>query len=727
MADNNKRDSSKKSAKNKTKRRKLADDTVALPSTSYKDDLSEGSSSEVESQSSDAIDESSSEDEEHDISNLKQEEVNLEFEGFAVESDDFQGIKAFLKQLFVMLPMNISSLADAITTQSYLGSTLKMTDDEEGTVYGITTLLDLTKETEFRQELYKSILQKCKEAEIDKVKRLEELLSNDLGFLINERFINIPAEVSVPMYTSLQMEMKEAISMKQFNKIDYVLFIAKSVKTNDNSESNDMNDDKASLKMSHGNKRKKTRQKNDMLQFINAEDEIFYKESCFSFSYSVTKSTGFAVSGNWDVSDNTMNTFRTVVVCYAATLILRFHSVASLFLSFPEEANDIMEACQAVEREISKLLLRYETLEDNYSKLDDLIQHIEDINKGLCQAPSDSALSPLQSHIITACGKKVKDGIQRFSTEHKELHSCVSKVGKAVDRNFVSDFTGTTQEGIFDGEESRFLTEAICEHLLRKGPVFVADMLIQEASLQIEEKQKEPFAELNRILDECKNHNLEPALKWVESKRDELDAKNSPLEFKLHRLKFIDLIVKGDCTEALAYSKNFSRFRDNLKEIQKLMACFAFVKVGLENSPYAELLDSINWLEINDILAKEACTLMGLSVSSPLEVSVTAGCVALPTLLQIKQVMKQRQCSGVWSSKEELPVEIEVGDEYRFHSIFACPILRQQCGRTNPPMRLICGHAISKDALNKLVGGNKLKCPYCPMEMDPQHAQQLRF
>ena len=55
-------------------------------------------------------------------------------------------------------------------------------------------------------------------------------------------------------------------------------------------------------------------------------------------------------------------------------------------------------------------------------------------------------------------------------------------------------------------------------------------------------------------------------------------------------------------------------------EIQRLMGCFAFMRVGLENSPYADLLDPVNWLEINDILAKDACSLLGLSISSPLEV-----------------------------------------------------------------------------------------------------------
>ena len=49
------------------------------------------------------------------------------------------------------------------------------------------------------------------------------------------------------------------------------------------------------------------------------------------------------------------------------------------------------------------------------------------------------------------------------------------------------------------------------------------------------------------------------------AKRDELNSRNSPLEFKLHRLKFIDLLRNGRCKEALNYAKNFSRFREHLK------------------------------------------------------------------------------------------------------------------------------------------------------------------
>ena len=69
---------------------------------------------------------------------------------------------------------------------------------------------------------------------------------------------------------------------------------------------------------------------------------------------------------------------------------------------------------------------------------------------------------------------------------------------------------------------------------------------------------------------------------------------------------------------------------------------------------------------------------------------------------------------------------------------------------TNPPVRLVCGHAISKDAMKKLVSHSRrcddnssalinflsylcltlcsrLKCPYCPMEMLEGDVQEIKF
>lgn len=95
-------------------------------------------------------------------------------------------------------------------------------------------------------------------------------------------------------------------------------------------------------------------------------------------------------------------------------------------------------------------------------------------------------------------------------------------------------------------------------------------------------------------------------------------------------------------------------------DIQQLMACLLYTKTGLDNSPYAYLLDPVHWIDICDLFARDACALLGLSLESPLQVCITAGCIALPSLLQIKQVIQQKQVPGVWSSKDELPVSLDL-------------------------------------------------------------------
>lgn len=68
---------------------------------------------------------------------------------------------------------------------------------------------------------------------------------------------------------------------------------------------------------------------------------------------------------------------------------------------------------------------------------------------------------------------------------------------------------------------------------------------------------REPFTELNNILDSLKNRDLEPALIWATAHHENLEANNSALEFKLHRLKFIELLKQGSIyqQEAIAYAR----------------------------------------------------------------------------------------------------------------------------------------------------------------------------
>ncbi|KAJ8982327.1 hypothetical protein NQ317_006673 [Molorchus minor] len=392
-----------------------------------------------------------------------------------------------------------------------------------------------------------------------------------------------------------------------------------------------------------------------------------------------------------------------------------------------------MEACLAVEKEVDRVFSKFGGINDHARRvLSDLISQIQSLKDEYQNAGEDHVLTGIQVDILKQNMTKIKETVSKLATDHRDLHSTVSKVGKAIDRNFVSDFAATSRDSVFTSPEKvNLINKVICQHYYRQGMHDVAEELAKESDISTEPQEKEPFTELNHILDHLKNKDLEPALAWATAHRDSLEAQNSSLEFMLHRLRFIELLRQGAThqTDAICYARtHFRKFvHRHEKDIQTLMGMLLYVPNGINSSPYSCLLDSEMWIEIYELFIRDACQLLGVCVNSPLTTSINAGCTAIPALLNIKQVMMQRQVSGIWNGKDELPIEIDLGTENRYHSMFACPILRQQSTQFNPPMRLICGHVISRDALNKLCNGNKLKCPYCPMEQSPSEARLIYF
>ncbi|KAH9510837.1 E3 ubiquitin-protein transferase rmnd5a [Dermatophagoides farinae] len=388
-------------------------------------------------------------------------------------------------------------------------------------------------------------------------------------------------------------------------------------------------------------------------------------------------------------------------------------------------------AIENVEKETEKVLHKFKSLKDHGDKnLSELIQQIESYQRDLSILTSpDCPLTDIQCQLLL---DNTRNTISQFSTEHRDIHSSVSRIGKAIDKNFISDYVCVGNESLFDqGKNNEILNKVIVEHFLRQGRSDIAEKLIQESKLDIDTNDKIPYIKMNKILDALRNRNLQPALEWAQTHRDQLVKSNSDFEFKLHRLQFIELLRGGieNQWKLITYSRShFTPFAQRYQaEIKALMGSLMYLRSGIEKSPYQYLLDPNNWVEICHMFTKEACSLLEVSVDSPLSVTFNAGCIALPALINIKQAIQQRNVNDVWSSRDELPIEIDVTRKCHYHSIFACPILRQQSCDSNPPMRLQCGHVISRDALNKLSNGSKLKCPYCPAEQNPADARLIYF
>jgi len=263
------------------KRRNVEEDPNEVPSSD--DDEEIDSDEEFE----DGDDDGEEEDEAMGV------EMNVNFDAQTATDSDFHGIKRLLQQLFLKANVNLSALTDVILGQNHVGSVIKqapLDEDEEDEdemesdavdeVFGISTVINLTHRLTHEaknapsegdkaiKQLVNLLVDKSdKNGGPVQTKTLQAFLTDKekhTGWLLNERFVNIPAQISLPLYDSLRDEMHSACAKGQKFKFDYFLLLSKALKEK-------------------GAKKKDQEE----LIFTNGEEELFQEECAFSFAFSV--------------------------------------------------------------------------------------------------------------------------------------------------------------------------------------------------------------------------------------------------------------------------------------------------------------------------------------------------------------------------------------------------------------------------------------------------------
>ena len=309
--------------------------------------------------------------------------------------------------------------------------------------------------------------------------------------------------------------------------------------------------------------------------------------------------------------------------------------------------------------------------------------------------------------------------------EEKEMQTLWNKFSKSIDRQYKSSLETVILSPSFTSRGT-LINWILAHHFLRQGRFDLFQVFSDEAKIELSNDIKEPFRQMFEIVDSFRQRNLNLAIQWAQERRELLNARNSSLEFELHRLRFLQLIAAHEIEQALTYSKTFLMAfvgGQHFKEVQRLMGCLLYLN-RLDRSPYADLFSSVVWDRTEYLFTRECCAIMGLPYESPLYITLMVGSVAIPILLKMSTVMKNVE----WSQKDELPVEIPLSRDWRYHSIFICPVSKEQQRDDNPPMMMPCGHVVLKESLMRLAkGGNKFKCPYCPSESTPAQAKSVYF
>lgn len=400
---------------------------------------------------------------------------------------------------------------------------------------------------------------------------------------------------------------------------------------------------------------------------------------------------------------------------------------------------------------------------EQLEKRGNLAKTIQDVQKtiDLLQGARDSVASNPDTAAMTMAKLKqpVKQSFDKLDDDLREVNKGLNQYSKALDKKFKKTALPTaSSEPLADQPD--LINRAIVMHLLREGKFEVANTLVAQLNERsqsseddaMSERKPRPignvgdaikswvqelaypeaweeeggmemgsptgrergwlqrkFTEMYHILDALRNqHDLGPAIEWARTHSRELEQRGSNLEFELGRLKFVELFTSEDVMSddpwegslrALEYAQTvFPTFSSRyVRETSNLLGSLAF-SVNLEQSPYESLFyNQSAWEEASASFTREFCGLLGLSEKSPLYTAVTAGGIALPILEKVERVMAQTR--GQWTSVNELPVETPLPPSFKFHSIFVCPVSKEQGTDANPPMMLPCGHALAKESL----------------------------
>ena len=329
-----------------------------------------------------------------------------------------------------------------------------------------------------------------------------------------------------------------------------------------------------------------------------------------------------------------------------------------------------------------------------------------------------------------------KEAASILSESQKDLYSSLSKFQKFYEKQKYSktELNDVWEHPLIDSD--LLVNQAIATHFVVSGKKACLDAFLKEAQMtdpaQIDILSTR-FADLTRISSALEESNLYPALEWAIQNKIALQSQKSTFEFQLHKQIFISNIKSGD---ALQYAKlnfpQFAGFHD--REIQRLMC--AILYKDLSKSPYKDLVDPSIPAKLLLKFRQDFASLAGMSsgifqsyLESPLLTATTVGTNAFPTIIKMAAIVKGK--AGIeWSCKNELPVEIPLLDHQRFHSVFSCPVSKEQSTEINPPMLMLCGHVVCKECLNRLGknGANtRFKCPYCPTESTISQAIKVYF
>lgn len=319
----------------------------------------------------------------------------------------------------------------------------------------------------------------------------------------------------------------------------------------------------------------------------------------------------------------------------------------------------------------------------------------------------------------------------KLNKNHKITNNHIKKLDKDMEKlfqfeidsiyNYKIELDLETGEGV---RNKKLIDRAIIVHLLRNGQFGQVEQLSKDLDLDVPQELIGKFSQLYLFLNELSHFQLDKVIDWCHENHSKLVELGSDIEYQMHILKFIQIFLKDQFSGMKFARENFPKFGFN--HLEPIANFITEVSINGLDSLVKYYETGFHQLSGNFI--QIFCSIQGLSSESPLYSTLIASILSLPNFIKFNKLITLKKLD--WSTQNELPFEIPLPDFLKFHSIFICPVSKEETTLENPPRVLPCNHILAQSTVMNLCKNNvnnSFKCPYCPKITRQSETKLIRF
>ncbi len=336
----------------------------------------------------------------------------------------------------------------------------------------------------------------------------------------------------------------------------------------------------------------------------------------------------------------------------------------------------------------------------------------------------------MEAHILQSVHEMADSTQAAVDKLHKRFHSVVSKGTKTLERQFKTDPADLDVE-----LDTDLMNSVIADHMIQEAPDGVLDEFCRESGIAVDRATRRNFQVMNTIIAAIRRGDYAPLEHWILENRGALAVRDSTLEFLHRKLQFIELARAGAVDDARRFARqHFPQALIGLSETTSA-TLLDDIKLHLGSLVFLNELDAFpRYRQLYAVDARHALEqafktalgeLSGLAPESALSVLTQAGMEVAGQLSHATAFI-----DGPWYLQKALDTALDVPDRFTHHSIIICPVTKEPTSPANPPVRLKCGHVISRGAAQSLASssrGRVFKCPTCPMQLKIDEVVQLNI